>query len=120
MPDEPQHIGPTLAQILDGALRPHFGENLAAYYAEVERHDAEARELIDRARHVTQEQLDAALDRLTFFGEDRATCLGEAHANTQAQREALDKELHAALAEARERFNRRVNALRVAPEDDTE
>lgn len=57
-----------------GALRPMFGENLEAYYAEQERHDAEARELIDR-------------------------------------------ELHEALIEAKERFNRRVQALRIEPEE---
>ena len=61
-------IGPTPETLFGDALRPLFGENLAAYHAEVERHDAESRELIDRARRVTQELLGAALDRLTFFG----------------------------------------------------
>lgn len=111
--EEPQPIGPTLTQLLDDALRPLFGDNLAAYHAEVERHQAEAAELIDRARRVTQELISGALDRLTFFGGDRAAFLGEAHEHTAAQRADLDRELHDALVEAKERFNRRVAALRV-------
>ncbi|QDU19837.1 hypothetical protein [Urbifossiella limnaea] len=114
---EPEPIGPTLAKLLDDALRPMFAENPAAYHTEVQRHDAEARELIDRARRVTQEKIDEALDRLTFFGGDRLALLPEATRNTAAQREAIDRELHDALLEARERFNRRVNALRVVADE---
>jgi hypothetical protein len=117
MNDAPEPIGPTLDKLMADALRPLFGENLPAYFAEAERHDAEVRELIERARTVTQELLNAALDRLTFFGGERAAFLGEAHRNTAAQREGLDKELHAALLEAKERFNRRVAALRIEPEE---
>jgi len=115
--DVPAPIGPTLTQLLDDTLLPMFGENLPAFYAEQERHQAEAAELIDRARRVTQELLNAALDRLTFFGGDRLALLGEATENTRAQREDLDKELHEALVAARERFNRRVAALRVDEEE---
>lgn len=98
---------------MEDALRPLFGENLPAYFAEVERYDAEICELQDRTRQCVQELLNAALDRLTFFGGDRAAFLGEAHTNTQAQRAEVDKELHEALVEARERHNRRVKALRI-------
>jgi replicative DNA helicase len=106
-----------MESVLRGALEPLFGANTDAYLAEVERHQAEARELIDRARRVTQELINAALDRLTFFGGDRAAFFGEANTNTQAQRAEVDKELHEALVEARERHNRRVEALRLYPEE---
>lgn len=116
--NDPQPIGQTLTQLLDDALRPLFGENLPAYHAEVERHDAETRELIDRARRVTQEKINDALDRLTFFGGDRLALLPEAMRNTAAQREQIDRELHEALLETRERFNRRVEALRVVADEE--
>ena len=45
MPEDTDAIGPTLSELLDGALRPLFGDNLPAYYAEVERHQVEAAEL---------------------------------------------------------------------------
>lgn len=115
--DGPQPIASELKKLTDAALLPLFGENLAAFYAEQKRHDAEARELIDRARSVTQELINAALDRLTFFGGDRAAFFGEAHANTQAQREAVDKELHEALVAERELHNRKVKALEM-PKDE--
>lgn len=108
---EPQDLRPTLDQLLRGALKPLFGENLPLYFAEVERHDAEIRELQERARTVTQELLNTAIDRITFFGGDRLAALGEAHANTRAQREAVDTELHEALVEAKERHRRKVKAL---------
>ena len=93
------------------ALTPLFGDNLPHYFTEVERHQEEARELIYRHRRVTQELVDAALDRLTFFGGERKAFLGAALDHTLAQREAVDKELHEALVAARERFHRKVKAL---------
>ena len=47
--DVPEPIGPTLTQLLDDTLRPLFGDNLAAYHAEVERHDAEKYDFTDAA-----------------------------------------------------------------------
>ena len=82
MDHEPSLLAPAIQEVMDKALVPMFGENLPLYYAAVERHQGDARELIDRARRVTQELISAALDRLTFFGEDRATFLGEAHEHT--------------------------------------
>ncbi len=106
-----------LQQAMDYALRPMFGDSLPAYYLATEHHQEEARELIARARTVTQELIDAALDRLTFFGGERLAYLGEAHTITQAQRAELDKELHEALVEARTRYNRKVSALLEEGED---
>jgi hypothetical protein len=103
---------------MDTALHPLFGDNLPAYYTEVERHQAEARELIGRHRRVTQELVDAALDRLTFFGGERRAFLGAALENTLAQREAVDKELHEALVAAKARFIQRVKALQVDQEEE--
>ena len=104
---------------MDKALVPMFGENLPLYYAAVERHQGDARELIDRARRVTQELISAALDRLTFFGGDRATFLGEAHEHTKAQRSDLDKELREALVAEREQHNRKVKALEILKDEET-
>jgi hypothetical protein len=108
---EPEPLAAPLQQAMDSALRPMFGERLPDYYAATEAHQAEARELIERARSVERELIDAALDRLTFFGGERRAFLGAALEHTQAQRNSLDQELHAALVEARERYQRRVNAL---------
>jgi len=117
MPEnEPTHLAPALQRVMDDALRPMFGENLPLYYAAVEKHQAEARELIDLGHRVTQELISAALDRLTFFGGDRLAFLGDAHEHTKAQRSDLDKELHDALVAERERFEERVKALRIDEE----
>ena len=117
MPEDlPAPIGLTLQQITDDALRPLFGENLPAFYAEQERHQAEARELIERATRVTRKLVSDALDRLTFFGGDRLALLPEAERNTAARRADVDRELHEALLEVRERHERRVKALRVDEE----
>ncbi len=119
MPEnDPSSLAPALQQAMDDALRPMFGENLSKYYTAVEKHQADARELIERARRVTQELIDAALDRLTFFGGDRASLLGEAHEHTQAQRKELDKELHEALVAERQRFEARVKGLRIDGNDE--
>jgi hypothetical protein len=118
--NEPEPLAPTLKQVMDAALVPFFGDNLEAYYAEIERNDTEVRELQDRARRCAQELINGALDRLMFFGGDRLTLLPEAERNTQAQRAELDRELHEALVGARERFNQRVKALRVIPVDKDE
>jgi len=56
---------------MDGALRLLFGDNLTTFYTEQERHNAQAREMIDGHWRVTQEFVDAAFDRLTFFGGER-------------------------------------------------
>jgi len=115
--DEPSTINPAIQEVMDKALVPMFGENLPLYYAAVERHQGDARELIDRARRVTQELISAALDRLTFFGGDRLALLGDAHEHTKAQRAELDKELHEALVAERQRFEDRVKALRIEEEE---
>lgn len=100
-----------LEQALDECNAALFGPNKECFLHTQQEHVAERQELIDRHRRATQELIDAALDRLTFFGGDRLAHLGEAHTITQAQREDLDKELHDALAEARTRYDRKVNAL---------
>jgi hypothetical protein len=112
-------VNDALQKSLDAALRPLFGDNLPTYYTEVERYDAETRELIDRHLPVTQKLVDVAVDRLTFFDEDRRALLGAASENTRAQREAADRELHEALVAARNRHKQRVNALLVNAQDDT-
>lgn len=66
---------------------------------------------------VTQELIDA-LDRLPFFSGDRLALLGKAMSNTAARRAEVDQELHDAVIAARQRFNRRVNALLEDQEDD--
>lgn len=101
----------TLTEIMDECLAGLFGPNKERFLRMQEEYDAETRELIERARRVTQGLIDAALDRLTFFGGDRLALLGEAMNNTAAQREELDRELHAALVDARTRYNRKVNSL---------
>ena len=117
--NNPTPLASPLQQAMDDALRPMFGDSLPAYYLATEQHQAEARELIDRARTVTQELIDAALDRLTFFGGERLAHLGEAHTITQAQRAEIDKELHEALVAERERHNRRVEGLQINTDEDS-
>lgn len=85
---------------------------MEAYFREAERHDAEAQELIDHARQATRELLAEALDKLTFLGGDRAALLDQAHVDTLASREAVDRELHEALVDTRERHDSAVGALR--------
>jgi hypothetical protein len=114
----PEHARTDLKQLFDEALRPLFGDNLERYYAEVERHDAEVRELQDRARRAAQELITGALDRLTFFGGERLALLPEAERITQARRTELERELHEALLTARETHQRRVAALRVVPDEE--
>ena len=113
----PELIRTDLIRLLDDALRPIFGDNLERYYAEVERHDAEVRELQERARLAAQELVTGALDRLTFFGGDRLALLPEAERITSAQRMDLDRELHERLVGEKQTHNRRVAALRVVPEE---
>ena len=113
----PELIRTDLNRLLDDALRPIFGDNLESYYAEVERHDAEVRELQERARLAAQELVTGALDRLTFFGGDRLALLPEAERITSAQRMDLDRELHERLVGEKQTHNRRVAALRVVPKE---
>ncbi len=95
-----------------------FGDNLPAFYAEQARHQAEAQESIDRARRVTQELINDALDRLTFFGGDRLAALPEAERMTTARQEAVRRELHESLLEAKHRHNERVEELRTDDEEE--
>jgi hypothetical protein len=118
MNEEPTPLAPALQQAMDEALRPLFGENLPAYYAEVGRYDTEIRDIIERARRVAQELIDGALDRLTFFGGERRAFLGCALENTQAQRAELDRELHERLVTEKQTHHRRVAALRVVPDEE--
>ena len=114
---EPELIRADLNRLLDDALRPLFGGNLEAYYAEVERHDTEVRDLQERARRAAQTLVIGALDRLTFFGGDRLALLPEAERMTQARRADIDRELHERLAGEKETHARRVAALRIVTDE---
>ncbi len=93
----------TLTDALDELNQKLFGPNKEAFEKTQEGYDAEQRELLERHRRVTQDLINDALDRLTFFGGDRLSFFDQAHAITQARREEVDRELHEALVEARER-----------------
>lgn len=102
--------------ILTKCLEGLYGANAEQAARVNQEYTTEQHELIERHRRATQELINEALDKLTFFGGDRLAFFNEAHQITHARREALDQELHEALVDALERFQRRVNAL-IPPKD---
>ena len=102
-----------LQQALDDALRPLFGENLEAVYAENERHDQELRDIPVRIETEMHTTCYRVRERAICFGAGRPEEIGYAvtaavadfHAEMQARiRSAMEAE-HAD-------HQRRIEALR--------
>ena len=110
---EPTTLKEPIQQLLDDALRPTFGELLPEYYAEVERHQNELREIPKRFVSGFQLAFRRAYERAVAYGSFPGDEAGfRVHAELEDLRGGQDAEIHAALLAEHENHRRNVEDLK--------
>lgn len=103
-----------LQQVLDDALRPLFGENLEAVYAENARHDQELRDIPVRIEREMHTICYRARERAICFGARRPDEVGYAVTAELADfRAQVQARVRAGMEAEHAEHRERIEALRV-------
>jgi hypothetical protein len=111
--NEPTTLNEPIQKLLDDALRPLFGDLLPEYYAEVERHQQEQREIPKRFISGLQVTFRRAMERAIAYGPGPADEAGyELTADFNDMKDGQDISIREALEAENENHRRRVEEIK--------